>query len=283
MKTRIPVLISAGTLALSLTACGGGAAEEEPAEATEAAEASEEGGSSVQDLVAVLGESVQGVDNYTVEMEASSADPELGDVSMTQTYEVMDDPEAIRSTMVTPYMGEMMLEMLSLAGSAPEGVTAEDLSTNISIVHNGGEVLLADPHGIYGAGTPWVRSEQAETADAPLDFNIDSMFDLVSVFSALEQIEETGEEQVDGVDTTVVEGTVTAEAVGALSEEKRTAVEELLGGELDEGVEATLWLDGEGFPMRLEFSDSVSEVRMEFSSIGETSFETPAEDEIGTM
>ncbi|WP_232532443.1 hypothetical protein [Nocardiopsis dassonvillei] len=56
MKTRMPVLISAGTLALSLTACGGGAAEEEPAEA--AAESPEEGGGgSVLDLVAGRGAS----------------------------------------------------------------------------------------------------------------------------------------------------------------------------------------------------------------------------------
>ncbi|WP_053063611.1 hypothetical protein [Nocardiopsis sp. RV163] len=192
----------------------------------------------------------------------------------------MDDPEAFRCVSVMPYAGELMATMFSAAGALPEGVTAEDLSTSEYISHNGGELLLSDPHGLYGTETPWVYSTRTTRTESALDFELVGLSDLVSAFSGMEQAEAVGEEQVDGVDTTVIEGTMSSERIAALREDQAAVLDGLLGRPVPEGMDAVLWIDDAGFPMRVEFSGAGSEVSMEFSAVGETSFEIPDEDEI---
>jgi hypothetical protein len=277
----MPVLISAGTLALSLTACGGGAAEEEPAEA--AAESPEEGGGgSVLDLVARLGESTQSVDNYTLDISMVMPDPDMGDIDMDMTYEVMEDPQAAKVTMVMPSMGEMLLELTEMSGQ-DLGLTAEELGTSIVIIPAEGDALVSNHNGLQDVGTAWISGAQDTDQIAPEEmFDINALPDIVGAFAEIEQIEETGAEEISGVSTTLIEGTMTGEDVEALNQEQKDAVNELLGG-VSGPVDVSVWVADDGFPMRLDFSDEEADISMVFSNLGETSFEMPAEDEITVM
>ncbi|MFE6388500.1 LolA-like protein [Nocardiopsis dassonvillei] len=278
MKTRMPVLISAGTLALSLTACGGGAAEEEPAEA--AAESPEEGGGgSVLDLVAGLGASTQDIENYTLDISMVMPDPDMGDIDMDMTYEVMEDPQAAKVTMVMPSMGEMLLELAAVSGQ-DLGLTAEEIGTSIVIIPAEGDALVSNHNGLQEVDTAWVRGAQDTDQIAPEEmFDINALPDIVGAFAEIEQIEETGAEEISGVSTTLIEGTMTGEDVEALNQEQKDAVNELLGG-VSGSVDVSVWVADDGFPMRLDFSDEEADISMVFSNLGETSFEMPAEDEI---
>ncbi|OKI23850.1 hypothetical protein A6A08_00645 [Nocardiopsis sp. TSRI0078] len=275
----MPALMTAGTLALALTACGGGAPEEEPADA--AAETPEESsGGGILDLVASLGQSFQEVDNYTLDMEMVASDPEEGDTTMTTTYEVMDDPEAAHVTMVMPFVGEAILGLAELSGE-DLGLTAEELGTSILIVPAEGDVLVSNHNGLQEVDTPWVRGVQ-DTETAPSDevFDTSHFPRIAGTVAEIEQIEEVGTEEVSGVETTLVEGTLTQEEVEALEPEQKKAVNELMGGSIEGTVEVSAWIADDGFPMRMEFSDDVADVSMVFSDLGETSFEMPSEDEI---
>lgn len=277
MKTRMPALISAGTLALSLTACGGGAVEEEPAEA--ASEAPEEGGGSVLDLIAGLGESTQDIENYTLDISMVMPDPDLGDVDMDMTYEVMDDPQAAKVTMVMPAMGEMLLELAQMAGE-DLGLTAEEIGTSIVIIPAEGESLISNHNGLQEVDTAWARGGQETDQVAPEEmFDINALPDIVGAFAEIEQIEETGTEEISGVPTTLIEGTMTGEDVEAMDPEQKNAVDELMGG-VSGTVDVSVWVADNGFPMRMDFSDEEAEISMVFSNLDETSFEMPAEDEI---
>ncbi|WP_433698572.1 hypothetical protein [Nocardiopsis sp. CA-288880] len=277
MKTRMPSLLTAGTLALALTACGGGAPEEEAVE-VEAAEEPGEGGG-VLDMLAELASSTQEVTNYTLDLDMSMPDPELGTVDMTMTYEVMDDPEAAQVTMVMPFVGEMLLELAALGGEDP-GLTAEELGTTVLIVPAEGETLVSDHNGLQEVDTPWARGVQDTAELGPQEmFDIASLPDLVGAFAEIDQIEEAGAEEVGGVETTLVEGTMTAEEIDALDAEQKLAVLELIG-DVSGSVDVSIWVGRDGFPMRLDFSDEKADVSMVFSELGETSFEIPGEDEI---
>lgn len=284
MKTRMPVLISAGTLALSLTACGGGAAEEEPTEA--AAEAPEEGGGgSVLDLVAALGESTQSVDNYTLTMDILTTDSALGEgeVEMSVVYEVSDDPSALQVTMVMPSLGENLLELMEMTGEDVSDLTAEEAGTSVILYPEGQDALLSNNLGQYG-DTPWVTSGGESLGDVPADvFDVETLPQVASAIASLENVSEAGTEEVGGVETTVIEGTMTSEEYEALSEEQSAALLQVLGSDYSGTLDIGVWVDGNGFPLRMEFADEVSDVSMEFSALNETTVEIPAEDEIGTM
>ncbi|MFJ9557224.1 hypothetical protein ACIRPH_25720 [Nocardiopsis sp. NPDC101807] len=273
----MPALITAGTLALALTACGGGAPEEEAVE-VEAAEEPAEGGS-VLDMLAELASSTQEVTNYTLDLDLSMPDPELGSMDMTMTYEVMDDPEAAQVTMVMPFVGEMLLELAAMGGE-DLGLTAEELGTTILIVPAEGESLVSNHNGLQEVDTPWARGVQDTAELSPQEtFDIASLPDLVGAFAEIDQIEEAGTEEVGGVETTLVEGTMTAEEIDALDAEQKLAVLELIG-DVSGSVDVSIWVGRDGFPMRLDFSDEKADVSMVFSELGQTSFEIPGEDEI---
>ncbi|WP_017578652.1 LolA-like protein [Nocardiopsis valliformis] len=277
MQTRAPAVIAAASLslALALTACGNDAAEEEST--TE--EAAEE--TSAEELLANLDSATDGIDNYTLEIESVALDPDLGDTSVKLEYLIMDDPAGAQMTAVMPSMGEFILDMLALSGSAPEGLTGEDLGTSTAIILEDQDVLLADPHGFQGSDTPWVRGETPEEAVDPTeDFDITAIIPAIGAFSGIEDVEEVGSEEIHGVETTVIEGVLTSEGIGALGEAEGETLANLVGGVLLDSMDAKLWLDADGFPMRIEFADAGSEGVMEFSDIGSTSFEIPSEDEI---
>ncbi|CAL9456410.1 hypothetical protein SUDANB121_02561 [Nocardiopsis dassonvillei] len=284
MKTRVPALFTAGVLALSLAACGSEEAPEPTEEATEAA-AEESSGGGLTDLLAALSENTAEVTNYSLAVEGTATDPESGEtIPLTMAYQVMDEPQAIRMEMVMPFYGEMMVQLLELGGGLPDGVTAEDLSTVTSIATADDRFLLANPHDVYGTGTEWVEDTSgAGGPDLSESFDVSHLPEMVGSFGELEQIEEVGQEAVDGVDTTVIAGTLTTEEIQGLSTEGRNAFEGLFGAEISGDLKSKLWVSDEGFPMRMEFVDDTSTVRMEFSSVGSTSFELPAEDAIAPM
>nr|WP_159941555.1 MULTISPECIES: hypothetical protein [unclassified Nocardiopsis] len=274
----MPALFAAGTLALSLAACGSEALEEETTNEA-AAEAEENGGGGVLDLISGLGEKTRSVDNYTLDMSMHMPDPDLGDIDMTMTFEVMDDPSASKVTMVMPFLGESLLELAQLGGANPD-LTAEELGTAILIVPAEGEALVSNHNETHGVDTPWARGVQDTDMFAPEEmFDIGTLSDITGAFAGIEQMEEAGSEEVSGVATTLVEGTMTSEDIEALEAEQKQAVEDLLGG-VEGTVDVSLWIDDSGFPMRLDFSDEKADISMVFSKLGETSFEIPGEDEI---
>ncbi|PDP86085.1 hypothetical protein CQJ94_20370 [Glycomyces fuscus] len=279
----MPALLCAGTLALSLTACGGGAAEEEPAEA--AAEVAEEGGGNILDLVARLGESTQSIDNYTLTMDILTTESALGEgeVEMSAVYEVSDDPSALQVTMVMPFLGENILDLMEMTGEDVSGLTPEEAGTSVILYREGQDPLLANSLGQYG-DAPWVASGGESLGDVPADvFDVESLPQVASAIAALEDVSEAGTEEVGGVETTVIEGTMTSEEYEALSEEQSAALLQVLGSEYRGTLDIGVWIDDNGFPLRMEFADEVSDVSMEFSALNETTVEIPAEDEIGTM
>ncbi|WP_306370914.1 hypothetical protein [Nocardiopsis sp. CC223A] len=285
MKTRVPALFTAGVLALSLAACGSEESPEPTEEATEAAAEENGGGGGLTDLLATLSESTAEVGNYTLDIDGSMSDPDSGEpMPVTMSYQVMDDPQAVKIEMDMPFYGEMMVQLLELGGTLPDGVTAEDLSTVTSIATADDRFLLANPHDIYGTGTEWVEDTSGTGGpDLAESFDVSHLPDMVGSFGELEQIEEVGQESVDGVNTTVVAGTLTSEDIQGLSAEGSAAFEALFGTDVAGDLKTKLWVSDEGFPMRLEFVDEATTVQMEFSSVGSTSFELPADDAIGTM
>lgn len=275
---RTPAVLAAGSLSLvlMLTACGNDAPEEETTVAAE----EEEETSTLQELLAGIAGSTTDITNYTLAIDMTMPDPDMGDMEMGLVYEVMDDPEAMQATMSMPFLGEMMFDLMSLGGELPEGVTAEDLGTHIVIFQEGSDPLVADQHGLQG-DSPWIRGDESTMDQHPSDiFDLEELPGLTAAFAEIDQIEEDGTEEVNGVETTVVRGSMTEEDIDALDAEQKLAVLELTGpvsGTLD----VSLWVADDGFPMRMDFSDDEADITMEFSEIDSTSFEIPAEDQIG--
>lgn len=273
VRTHIPPLFTVGILVFSLAACGG----EDPADG--AAERSEEGGVGVLDLIAGLGDNTSDVDNYTLDIDMLVSDPELGEIEASITYEVMDDPEAAQVTMVMPAMGEMFLELAQLSGEDP-GLTAEELGTSVLIVPAEGEALVSNHNGTHDVDTPWARGVEDTEQFAPQEmFDTDSLPTITEAFSSIEQFEEKGTEEISGVGTTLVEGTMTSEDIDALPPEQKQEFDDLLGG-VKGTVDVAIWVTDDGFPMRLDVSDEEADVSMSFSDVNETVFEFPSEDEI---
>ncbi|MFV2196327.1 LppX_LprAFG lipoprotein [Nocardiopsis sp. LOL_012] len=274
MKTGIPAALSVGVLALSLTACGGSA--QEGATTSEGSEAAG-GATSVLDLIDGLADNTDEVTNYTLETDIVSTGPEAIGISITM--EVMDDPEAVRTSMYMPFMAEMVRGMAELQGQDVEGLTTEELGTTTVITLPDGTTLTSNHTGLQGADTPWIRGEsdtQVEISDQ--DFDRENLGSLYSALTDIDSFEETGTEEVNGVPTTRVEGTLTAEQYAALAPEQQEAFGSMneSGGTMDVSV----WIGDDGFPMRMEFSGDEGDMAMVFSKLGETSFEIPAEDQI---
>ncbi|MFE6305979.1 hypothetical protein [Nocardiopsis sp. NPDC057823] len=283
MKTRVPALFTAGILALSLAACGAEEAPEPTEEATEAAAEENGGGGGLIDLLSGLDDSTRELTNYTLALSMTMPDPDLGEVDVDLTYEVMDDPQAMQITMVMPEFGEALAELLAMGGEDP-GLTAEELGTQIMIQPADGETLISDHNGIYEAETPWVRGGEDMTDMNPEElFDLQGLPDLVSAFAGIEQAEETGAEDVNGVPTTVVELALTEEEAAALDPESAAAIQEFLGGDVQETLEVSIWVSEDGFPMRMSVTDNGETMQIEFSEIGTTSFEIPSEDQISDM
>lgn len=291
MTSKLPALLAAGALALSATACGeNGAdgADEAAVEAAETEEPAELDQGSLLDVFRNLTTSTQEVSNYRIDIDIETHNEdfaqEFGEaMEISMAILVMDDPQAVQTTMEVPFLGEMMLGLAEVGGTDVAGLTAEDLGTSTYISLGDGQVLASDPHGLQ-APTPWVRTGGGaeEFAMDPEDFfSLEDMSDSVGAFAAIESVEQTGTEEVNGVPTTVIEGSMTQEEIAALGDpEQRAAMEDLVGGDVQGTMHVKIWADRDGFPMRMEFSDAEASMRMEFSDIGSTSFEIPGEDEI---
>lgn len=280
MKTRVPALFTAGVLALSLAACGSEEAPEPTEEATEAA-AEENGGGGILSLLSSLGENTAEMTNYTLDVQMAAEDPDMGAFNADFTFEVIDDPQAVQTTVVMPEMGEMLLELFTLAGT-DNGLTAEDLGTTIMIAPADGETLFSNHNGLQEVDTEWARGAQgdSQSMDPEEMFDLQEFPELAGAFAGIEQIEETGSEEVNGVQTTVVSGTLTQEEVDAMDAASKQAVEDFIGGSIAGTFEVTIWIAEDGFPMRMNLADDDLSMEMEFSEIGTTSFEIPAEDQI---
>jgi hypothetical protein len=282
VKTRVPALFTAGVLALSLSACGSEEAPEPTEEATEAA-ASEEKGGSILDLLRSMDDSTRELTNYTLDISVTMPDPDMGEVDVELTYEVMDDPQATQITMLMPDLGEMLAETLAMGGE-DLGLTAEELGTQIMILLPDGGTIFSDHIGMYEADTPWVRDSEGASELHPDElFDLQGLPETVGAFAEIEQAEETGTEDVNGVPTTVVELVLTEEEAAALDADSRTAIKEFLGGAVNGTLEISLWISEDGFPMRMSVTDNGEDMEVEFSEIGTTSFEIPAEDQISDM
>ncbi|MFL1376580.1 MULTISPECIES: hypothetical protein [unclassified Nocardiopsis] len=279
MKTRVPALFTAGVLALSLAACGSEEAPEPTEEATEAA-AEEEKGGSIFDLLSSMDDSTRELTNYTLFVEVTSEDPDLGEFSAEMTFEAMDDPKAVQTTVFMPDMADMILEMTGVTAE-DLGVTAEDLGTTIIITPAEGEPLLSNHTGLEEADTPWVRgTPEAQDATAEEMFDLEEFPGLVAAFAEIEEMEEVGSEKVNGADTTMVKGSLTQDQVDAMDAEAKLAVLEFIGGDIIGTLDVAIWISEDGFPLKLDMSDDDFEMNLEFSEIGTTSFEIPAEDQI---
>ncbi|KOX13069.1 hypothetical protein ADL05_20315 [Nocardiopsis sp. NRRL B-16309] len=268
------------TLALALSACGAPEEEPEGTPSDAAADEGESGSAGVLELLGDLASRTEAVDNYTLDMDITSTDPELGETEMTFTYEVMADPQAAQVTVFMPAMGEMLAELAELGGSGSD-LSTEELSTSIVIVPAEGEMLVSNHNGLQEVDTAWARGTAGE-GQQPVTENMFDTSELPKVAGAVASIdtmEETGTEEVDGVSTTVLEGSFTPEDLEAVEDDQRSALNELVGG-VDDAMDVAIWISDDGFPMRMDFSDEVSDVSMVYSLLGETSFEMPAEDEI---
>ncbi|MFI6577708.1 hypothetical protein ACIBFB_18090 [Nocardiopsis sp. NPDC050513] len=278
MKTRVPALLTAGALSLSLAACGGGASAE-PEETADAA-GGEGGGGGVTSLLADLAASTEAVDNYTLDMSMTVSDPEAGETEMDFTYEVMDEPQAAQVTVYMPAMGDMLLELAELSGRATD-LTAEELSTSVVIVPAGGDMLISNHNGLQEVDTAWARGVDSSGLQPVTEtmFDTSNLPELAGAVAAIETIEEAGTEEISGVGTTRLEGSFTAEEIDALTEEQSGALSDLIG-DTTGAMDVSIWIADDGFPMRMDFNDGAGELSMVFSALGETSFELPSEDEI---
>lgn len=279
--TRTPAMLAAGSLSLALilTACGNDAPEEETI-ATE--EEEEQSTGTLQDLLSGLADNTTEIDNYTLTtVETAREDSDHDEAQITRTIEVMDDPVMTRETVEMPFFGELNLSLLELAGEDVAGVDPASLGTIVTISPDGEPPLISDPMDLE-VETEWTRDEAGTAEEVEDGFDVESLPGLIAAFAELEQIEETGTEEVNGVETTVIGGSMTEEEVNALDAEQKLAVIEFMGA-VTETVEVALWVGDDAFPYRLEFSTEESDLSMEFSEIDSTSFDLPSDDEITVL
>lgn len=279
--SRTPAVLAAGafSLALMLTACGDDTPDEETTVSAE--EQEEEGTGTLQDLLANISGSTTEITNYTLTVESVGEDPDFGEVGVTATYEVMDDPVMTRETWVMPFLGETFLPLFELAGEDVSGLDPETLGTIIMIYPDGEPPLTSNPMDLE-AETEWTKGEAGTAEEVADSFDVESLPDLVATFAEIEQIEKSGTEEINGVETTVIGGTMTEEEFDALEAEQKLAVIELMDS-VTETVDVTLWVGDDGFPHRMEFATEENDVSMEFSEIGTTSFELPDDSEITVL
>ncbi|USY21036.1 hypothetical protein NE857_05185 [Nocardiopsis exhalans] len=293
MRSPVPALLTAGCVTLSLglvlSACGsaepGTAPETKAADATDAteepAETAEPAPVDVPELLEGLTEAFGSVSSHTVTADVSADGLAEGDLTRTGSCTVMAEREAHHCVSEMPYAGELAMEAFEEYGSVPEGATVEKLARNEYISHDG-LIYINDSDGIYGVDTPWLRSGNPEgsvSVTMPLDFEVAELSDLVDALSTLGGAEQVGTGEVDGGEAAVIEGTLDDEGLAALSEAQRESLHTLLGRTPEE-LAVTLWVDADGFPVRVELSGDGSEGVMEFSELGSASFDIPSDGEV---
>lgn len=209
-------------------------------------------------LLSALADITARADNYTLDLGFGPSDPDGSDDSATLlSYEVSDSPDAVRAT-------------LNTAGN-----------TDLVVIYpEEGEALLHDPEDRLGAPTEWVRGDALVPAPGPIEvFDLDSLPDLVGLLAGMEEVEQgpvtsagnTGALPLNGVLPSLEEGTDPGE---------RSAVAPLLGEAAAGDLEVSVWVDAEGFPVRLESSGGGSSLWLEFSDRDRTSFHVPNGDEV---
>ncbi|MFE9244332.1 hypothetical protein [Nocardiopsis sp. NPDC006938] len=206
-------------------------------------------------LLAVLPDTVAGADDYTLDIGVGTG-PEGGTATLL-TYEVSASPAAVRATLSTPGSPELVV------------VRPED-----------GQALLHDPGRVLGAPTDWVRGDALVPSPSPADvFDLGSVAEVVALLSGMEGVEPGPAETVAGTGTLPLHGVLPALADGA-DPQGRAVVGPMLGEEGSGRLDVSVWVDSEGFPVRLESSGPTSSLWLEFSDRGATSFHVPNGDEI---
>jgi hypothetical protein len=145
-----------------------------------------------------------------------------------------------------------------------------------------GEVLAA-----LGASCGSVDASAAGSLPIALD---DPFGALRSLVAEAQSVEEVGQEDVDGTETTHLRGTITpAEALAALDEGDSAALEQQLGSlgvddaSLDQPFPFDVWIDGEGRVRRYhqETADGSGGLTVELRDLGtDVAIDVPSGDEV---
>ncbi len=206
-------------------------------------------------LLDALADATALADDYTLDVGFGPRSEE--DARTLLTYEVSSSPAAVRATLRTP--------------EGPELV----------VVHpEGGQALLHDSQDLLGAPTEWVRGDALLPSPSPAEvLDLGSLADLVGLLSGMEGAEPGPAEDVGNTGTLPLHGVLPALADGAGPGE-RAALAPLLGDDVSGHLDVSVWVDAEGFPVRMESSGPVSSLWLEFSERGGTSFHVPNGDEV---
>ncbi|GAA2025081.1 hypothetical protein [Nocardiopsis rhodophaea] len=280
MRSRIPALVAAGGLALVTSACGGGAAEDTP-EKTHEAEPQQESAADKKpgDIFSLFGEKTAELDNYRVDVEMTMEDEDIGTFHPSFSYQVMDDPEATRMEVdLGEEFAAAMVE--AMGGQEPPG--GLDALTRTTLVYVGDDIYVKNDHGLHG-DAPWVRSTTESREDMP-DFEIDDFVELTEALAGVEDVKDSGTEEVNGQETTKFTGSLTQESIDATEDaDQRETLKELFDGDIEGELVFNVWADEDSVPHRITLKDDEVDMEMEFSEIGEVSFDIPADDQIGEM
>lgn len=211
-------------------------------------------------LLSALADVTERADNYTLDLGFGPADSDGSDRSDDSetllSYEVSDSPDAVRAT-------------LTIAGDDLVVVYPED-----------GEALLHDSEGRLGAPTEWVRGDALLPDPTPTEvFDLDSLPDLVGLLAGMEGVERGPVTSAGDTGTLPLNGILPSLEDGAAPGE-RSPVAPLLGEDATGGLDVSVWVDAEGFPVRLESSGPGSSLWLEFSDRNRTSFHVPDGDEV---
>lgn len=209
-------------------------------------------------LLSALADVTARADNYTLDLGFGPAAPGGTEGPETLlTYEVSDSPAAVRAT-------------LSTAGD-----------TDLVVVYpEDGEALLHDSEDRLGAPTEWVRGDALLPAPAPAEvFDLASLPDLVGLLAGMEGVER-GTATGDGDAGSLPLNGVLPSTEDSTGIRERSAVAPLLGGDATGDLDVSVWVDAEGFPVRLESSGGGSALWLEFSDRNRTSFHVPNGDEV---
>lgn len=206
-------------------------------------------------LLDALADATARTDNYTLDLGFGPRSEEGAGTLLT--YEVSDSPAAVRATLRTPEGPELVVVL-------PEG----------------GQAVLHDSQDLLGAPTEWVRGDALLPSPSPAEvFDLGSLTGLVELLSGMEGAESGPAEDVGDTGTLPLHGVLPALADGTGSEE-RAALAPLLGEDVSGHLDVSVWVDAEGFPVRMESAGPVSSLWLEFSERGGTSFHVPNGDEV---
>ncbi|MBE1531583.1 LppX_LprAFG lipoprotein [Actinomadura algeriensis] len=147
-------------------------------------------------------------------------------------------------------------------------------------------------------GKPWVKIDVNQMAQRT-GFDVQQLIDQVRKVNPAEQTKmltgsddarRVGTEEINGVETTHYEGTVTVqEALKQLDSQTREEVSRHLPKDADATIEFDLWTDGENLPRKLETNvrgdqGQAGKVTVLYSEYGESvSVNPPPADQVGTL